>query len=109
MTTHVTETINLVNDSIEKEFTISEDSGITPELLDKFIQRHKNNIGHYQKLKNMYETVYPISFKPKKEDSYKPDNRLSVNFAKYIVDTFNGYFIGNPIKSTHENKKVNDY
>lgn len=26
MTTHVTETINLVNDSIDKEFTISEDS-----------------------------------------------------------------------------------
>lgn len=29
---------------------------------------------------------------------YKPDNRIAVNFAKYIVDVFNGFFIGNPIK-----------
>ncbi|MCH3972101.1 MAG: phage portal protein [Oscillospiraceae bacterium] len=30
----------------------------------------------------------------------KPDNRIVVNFPKYIVDTMNGFFIGNPIKAT---------
>lgn len=38
----------------------------------------------------------------------KPDNRLVVNFAKYIVDTLNGYFIGNPIKTIHDDKAVAD-
>lgn len=109
MTTHVTETINVADDRIDKEFVISEESEMTVELLDKLIMRHKNNVLHYKRLKDMYETWYPIMLKPKKENSYKPDNRLAVNFAKYIVDTFNGYFIGNPIKATHEDKKVNDY
>ena len=36
----------------------------------------------------------------KAKPQYKPDNRLVVNFAKYIVDTFNGFFIGNPVKTT---------
>ena len=27
-----------------------------------------------------------------------PDNRVVVNFPKKLVDTFNGYFIGTPVK-----------
>lgn len=44
-----------------------------------------------------YQTDYPI-FHKKPKPEWKPDNRIAVNFAKYIVDTMNGYFIGNPIK-----------
>ena len=42
----------------------------------------------------------------KAKDSWKPDNRLTNNFAKYIVDTFVGYFNGIPIKKTHDDKSV---
>lgn len=69
MTTHVTETINVADDRIDKEFVISEESEMTVELLDKLIMRHKNNVLHYKRLKDMYETWYPIMLKPKKENS----------------------------------------
>lgn len=108
MTTHVTEVINLTKD-INKEFTISDEMELTPEILDRFINEHKGNIVHYKRLVDMYNGIYDIVLKPKIEESYKPDNRIAVNFAKYITDTFNGYFIGNPIKTTHEDKKVADY
>lgn len=39
------------------------------------------------------------------KDPWKPDNRLTVNFTKYIVDTFTGYFNGIPVKSLIQIKK----
>ena len=51
----------------------------------------------YKQLQDAYETDFPI-FHKKPKPEWKPDNRIAVNFAKYIVDTMNGYFIGNPIK-----------
>ena len=49
----------------------------------------------------------PILDFPDKEE-YKPDNRLVANFGKYIVDTFNGYFTGIPVKVSHEKENVNE-
>src|SRR5699024_5933736 len=66
---------------------------------------HQEKIPRYTELMDMYMGKYPILYDEKKEYG-KPDNRLVVNFAKYIVDTLNGYFIGNPIKVTHENEEV---
>ena len=53
-------------------------------------------------------TNYPIFYESAKPD-WKPDNRIAVNFAKYIVDTMNGSFIGIPVKLTCENKEVESY
>lgn len=55
-----------------------------------------------------YRTRYPIFDLPPKPD-YKPDKRIAVNFAKYIVDTMNGFFIGIPIKIDCDDRKVADY
>ncbi|MEG0721261.1 MAG: phage portal protein, partial [Lachnospiraceae bacterium] len=44
-----------------------------------------------------YKTNYPILFNQAKP-MWKPDNRIAVNFAKYIVDTMNGFFLGHPVK-----------
>ena len=41
--------------------------------------------------------------------NYKPDNRIVVNFPKYIVDTTNGFFIGNPIKTVADDDNVTEY
>lgn len=38
---------------------------------------------------------------------FGPDNRLVVNMPHYIVDTFNGYFMGNPPKITLPDKGQN--
>ena len=53
-------------------------------------------------------TRYPIFDLPPKPE-FKPDKRISVNFAKYIVDTMNGFFIGIPIKIDCEDDTVADY
>lgn len=80
---------------------------ITPEVVSNFIKLHQAELPRYNRLKDMYESEPPILRQEAKAE-YKPDNRLVVNYAKYIVDTFNGYFIGIPVKVRHENPKVNE-
>ena len=88
-------------------YTFPKDRELTSEDLQEFLNRHKQNLSRYDKLKRMYLGQHDILYNEKKAD-FKPDNRLVVNFAKYIVDTLNGYFIGNPIKTTHPNDEVSE-
>ena len=90
-------------------FRLPSDEELTPENLGKFLWKHNAEIAfRYQRLFNAYMTDYPIFHQVPKPD-WKPDNRIAVNFAKYIVDTMNGFFIGIPIKITSEDEKVNNY
>ena len=95
-----------MNDTI---FRVPSGTIMTPSLLAEYIGKHKQIVNNrYEKLQNAYENKYEIYDQPKKPD-WKPDNRISVNFAKYIVDTFNGFFCGIPIKTTSENETVAAY
>ena len=77
-------------------YRISPDEELTDAKLRRFIERHAaESTFRYKQLQDAYETDFPIFHK---KPEWKPDNRIAVNFAKYIVDTMNGYFIGNPIK-----------
>lgn len=79
-------------------YRISSDEELTDAKLSQFIMRHAAEVTfRYKPLEDAYQTDYPI-FHEKPKPEWKPDNRIAVNFAKYIVDTMNGYFIGNPIK-----------
>jgi len=90
-------------------FRLPSDEELTPENLGKFLRKHNAEIAfRYQRLFNAYMTDYPI-FRQVPKPDWKPDNRIAVNFAKYIVDTMNGFFIGIPIKITSEDEKVNNY
>ena len=90
-------------------FRLKSGTEMTPEVLAEYIGKHKAEVTHrYQKLHDEYENKYKILGLPKKAD-YKPDNRIAVNFAKYITDTMNGFFIGIPIKVTNPDEKVNEY
>lgn len=81
-------------------YRISPDEELTDAKLSQFIARHAaESTFRYKQLQDAYETDFPI-FHEKTKPEWKPDNRIAVNFAKYIVDTMNGYFIGNPIKIT---------
>lgn len=80
---------------------------ITPEVVQNFIKLHEAELPRYNRLKNLYESKAPILNMEDKPE-HKPDNRLVVNYAKYIVDTFNGYFIGIPVKVSHDDSGVND-
>ena len=94
----------------DKLLKLSDDKEITNiEVLDSLLTEHKSLVaGRYKKLREAYVGDYPILHQKEKE-AYKPDNRVVVNFAKYIVDTFNGFFIGIPIKISSKNKAVDDY
>lgn len=79
-------------------FRLSSEEELTDNKLNEFIAKHNAECAfRFKHLKDAYETDYQI-FHQKPKPEYKPDNRIAVNFAKYMVDTFNGYFIGNPIK-----------
>ena len=78
---------------------------INAELIAYYINLHKSELRRYEKLRKMYIGNHDIVEQEKKE-AYKPDNRIVANFAKYIVDTFNGYFISKPITVSHEDINI---
>lgn len=84
------------------------DEPVTGEVVLDFINRHRTKLTRYNELKNMYESNPDILRQPAKPQ-HKPDNRLVVNYSKYITDTFNGYFIGIPIKVAHDEKAINEF
>lgn len=88
-----------------KLMTFPKDEPITVEVVNKFMEKHRLEVARYEYLKNMYRGIMEIDYEPKK-DPWKPDNRLAVNFTKYIVDTFTGYFNGIPVKKTHSDKEI---
>lgn len=88
-------------------FTCSTEKEITGELVKTYIDKHKENIGRYEKLIKMYKSDHDILAQETKED-YKPDNRVVINLTKVIVDTFMGFFNGIPIKKKHSKTEVSD-
>lgn len=89
-------------------YTMEADQEMTMELLEKYIKKHQSDSKGLQKKKKMYIGKHDILSQDAKAQ-FKPDNRLVVNFAKYIVDTLNGFFMGIPVKTTHDNQTVSDY
>lgn len=81
-------------------YILPPETEITKDLVVKFIEDHKTKKQKYIENDKMYIGEHEILEKEKKAD-YKPDNRLVINYAKYIVDVMNGYFIGVPIKETY--------
>lgn len=90
-------------------FRMPKGTEMTIPLLSEYLEKHRRQVdGRYKKLKNAYESDHEILHQAAKPD-YKPDNRIVVNFPKYIVDTMNGFFIGNPIKTVADDDKVAEY
>lgn len=82
---------------------------MTSDLLYNLIQKHKKYVAlKCRPLHNAYKNDYKIFHQPAKPP-FKPDNRIAVNYAKYITDTFNGFFIGIPAKVTSDNEAVTEY
>ena len=79
-------------------YRLAAEKTLTDDKLMEFIRKHDAECAfRLQKLWDAYMTDYPI-FHEKEKPAWKPDNRIAVNFAKYIVDTMNGFLLGNPIK-----------
>ena len=90
-------------------FRLARDTEMTLTLLSEFLTKHTHEVkNRYEPLYDAYTSDHEILHDPAKP-KYKPDNRVVVNFPKYIVDTMNGFFIGNPIKIIAEDEAVADY
>ena len=80
----------------KKIFRFPRGRELTAEDLAKFIRKNDEYVARkYRPLRDAYENKYKIFRQPKKP-AWKPDHRLAVNFASYIVDTFSGYVQGIP-------------
>lgn len=87
-------------------FRLPADQEMTIEILDYFLGKHKEKVtSQYEPLYKAYTSDHDILHQ-KAKPAHKPDNRIVVNFPKYIVDTLNGFFIGNPIKITADDEAV---
>ena len=87
-------------------FRYPRDKELTEEKLCEFIQKHTQEINtRYKMLYDAYTSDHEILHYPPKP-KYKPDNRIVVNFPKYIVDAMNGFFIGNPIKIVADDEET---
>ncbi len=90
-------------------FRLAKGTEMTLPLLQEFLDKHQAEVeNNYKPKLNAYMSDHDILHQNAKPD-YKPDNRVVVNFAKYIVDTMNGFFIGNPIKTIADDEKVAEY
>lgn len=82
-------------------------NGVSMELVKKYIALHEGRMPRYQYLEMLYKGFHDVYKEPEKPE-WKPDNRLAVNFPRYMTETFIGYGYGIPIKETHPDEKVND-
>ena len=96
----------LQKEPVTDDFTLPAGTEMTPVLLRELIDEHEESrVPRYMRLKAAYEGKYLIFGRGPKPD-YKPDNRLAADMAKYLCDTFNGFFIGKPVTVRHESKDV---
>lgn len=82
-------------------------NGVSMELVKEYIWKHEQRFRRYEYLEKLYAGFHDVFKEPEKED-WKPDNRLAVNFPRYIVETFMGYSYGIPIKESHPDDKINE-
>lgn len=90
-------------------FRMPADEILTPKKLAEFITKNETiTKQRYKKLWNAYINKYDI-FTKKRKAAFKPDNRIAVNFAEYIVSVFEGFFMGNPVKITSDEADISEY
>lgn len=90
-------------------FRIPKETELSLVLLQEFLDKHRREINdRYQRLQDAYTSNHEI-LRQRAKPEYKPDNRIVVNFPKYIVDTMNGFFLGNPIKVISDDDNVSEF
>lgn len=83
------------------------DKAIDMDLVQAYIKKHEERMPRYEYLEKLYEGFHNVFKLPEKE-GWKPDNRLAVNFPKYITDVFLGFVFGIPVKRVHSDDSINE-
>lgn len=92
------------------KFIYPKDQDMTVDDLSSFINYYESAMRkEFVDDLDLYRGNHKILKRPSKQGS-RPDNRIVANLAHYIVETFNGYFIGIPpkisIDDDSQNKKL---
>ena len=90
-------------------YRIPRETEMSLPLLQEFLSKHRQDVDQRERLLHEAYTSDHEILHASEKPSYKPDNRIVVNFPKYIVDTMNGFFIGNPIKTFSDDEAVSYY
>lgn len=83
------------------------ENGVTMAIAEEYIRKHEARLQRYFYLENLYKGFHDVYNLPEKP-SWKPDNRLAVNFPRYITETFMGYAYGIPIRKSHPDEKTDE-
>lgn len=85
------------------------DEKMTALDIRAFIDYHRDKIvPKFIQDRNYYEGRPDITKETQSQPDYRAHNTIVINFASYLVDTFNGFFAGIPMKISHDKKSVND-
>lgn len=77
------------------------------ESLKAFIDYNESLSANYRKQLGMYRGEYDIE-KEDKKPLNKLHNRIAINYAKYLVNVFNGFFAGIAPQISLKDDKQND-
>lgn len=90
-------------------FIFPEEEEISTGDLLSVIDYHKLHIrARYLTDRKYYEGDHKINHQAPKEP-FKPDNRLVINFPRKAITSFNGFFIGTPVKIDSKDKLVDEF
>ena len=93
----------------KRKLLTTTENEVTPDLVSEAVKLHQAHLlKGYVENEDMYMSKHKI-LKGAAKEPWKPDNRLVINYAKYIVDTFSGYQIGVPVKVTHDDDNVSEF
>ncbi|WP_051528139.1 phage portal protein [Companilactobacillus nodensis] len=96
---------SVTDDSV---FLFPQEDDLTADDIKEMVKQNQTYTeNRYKVARQFYKGHHPILDKQKKSDIDKPDNCLVVNYPKYIVDTFNGFFDGIPPKITLDDEDLN--
>lgn len=85
------------------------DDDLTSDDVLTLVRDNEGKFG-YKENYDLYVGNHPFLLKPKDPTSFRPDNRLVSNWFNYVVDTYVGYFAGEPVKISFkdDNKAKNE-
>ena len=79
-------------------------NGVTMELVDGYIAKHEARMLRYDYLENLYKGFHDVYRQPEKPH-WKPDNRLAVNFPRYITETFPDTVMASQLSNTTQTRR----
>src|SRR5699024_10540140 len=92
------------------QYELSSVDDLTDSVLEELIQHHRENqVPRLKHLESYFkgENVNVLTGKRRREE-HLADNRATHNFAKYVSTFIQGYMMGVPLKTSYEDKNVDE-